>query len=105
MPGIKYSVDMKAKAVRLVREHSGDYPSEWAAIGAVAQRLGIGSAETLRKWMRQAEVDDGKKPGTSTAEAAEIRELRRKNRELEQTIAILTEATRFFAREADPLRR
>src|SRR5271169_502214 len=105
MPGTKYSVDMKAKAVRLVREHSGDYPSEWAAIGAVAQRLGIGSAETLRKWVRQAEVDDGKKPGTTAAEAAEIRELRRKNRELEQTIAILTEATRFFAREADPLRR
>jgi transposase len=61
--------------------------------------------ETLRKWVRQAEIDDGKKPGTSTAESAELRELRRKNRELEQTIAILTEATRFFAREADPLRR
>jgi transposase len=55
--------------------------------------------------VRQAEIDDGKKPGTSTAESAELRELRRKNRELEQTIAILTEATRFFAREADPLRR
>jgi transposase len=95
---------MKAKAVRLVREHSGDYPSEWAAIGAVAQRLGIGSAETLRKWVRQAEVDDGKAPGTTTAESQELRELRRKNRELEQ-MAILTEATRFFAREADPLRR
>jgi transposase len=96
---------MKAKAVRLVREHSGDYPSEWAAIGAVAQRLGIGSAETLHKWVRQAEVDDGKAPGTTTAESQELRELRQKNRELEQTIAILTEATRFFAREADPLRR
>jgi transposase len=95
---------MKAKAVRLVGEHSGDYPSEWAAIGAVAQRLGIGSAETLRKWVRQAEVDDGKAPGTTTAESQELRELRRKNRELEQ-MAILTEATRFFAREADPLRR
>ena len=105
MPGTKYSVDMKAKAVCLVREHSGDYPSEWAAIGAVAQRLGIGSAETLRKWVRRAEVDAGKKAGTSTGESQEIRELRRKNRELEQTIAILTEATRFFAREADPLRR
>ena len=105
MPGTKYSTEMKAKAVRLVREHSGDYPSEWAAIGEVAKRLGIGSAETLRKWVRQAEIDDGKKPGTSTAESAELRELRRKNRELEQTIAILTEATRFFAREADPLRR
>ncbi len=105
MPGTKYSTEMKAKAVRLVREHSGDYPSEWAAIGEVARRLGIGSSETLRKWVRQAEVDEGSKPGTSTAESQELRELRRKNRELEQTIAILTEATRFFAREADPLRR
>lgn len=105
MPGMKYSAELRGKAVRLVREHRGDYPSEWAAIGSVAQRLGIGSSETLRKWVRQAEVDEGKKPGTSTAESQELRELRRKNRELEQTIAILTEATRFFAREADPLRR
>ena len=105
MPGTKYSAEMKAKAVRLVREHSGDYPSEWAAIGEVARRLGIGSSETLRKWVRQAEVDAGTKPGMSTAESQEMRELRRKNRELEQTISILTEATRFFAREADPLRR
>jgi transposase len=105
MPGTKYSVEMRAKAVRLVREHAGDYPSEWAAIGEVAKRLGIGSAETLRKWLRQAEIDEGKVAGRTTAESAELRELRRKNRELEQTIAILTEATRFFAREADPLRR
>jgi len=61
--------------------------------------------ETLRKWLRQAEVDEGAKPGVSTAEAAEMRALRRKVSELERTIAILTEATRFFAREADPLRR
>ena len=105
MPGMKYNAELKAKAVRLVREHSGDYPSEWAAIGAVAQRLGIGSAETVRKWVRQAEVDAGEKGGRTTGESQEIRELRRKNRELEQTIAILTEATRFFAREADPLPR
>ena len=100
-----YSAETKAKAIRLVREHAGDYPSEWAAIGAVAQRLGIGSSETLRKWLRQAEVDEGSKPGLSTAEAAEIRALKRKVSELERTIQILTEATRFFAREADPLRR
>jgi transposase len=62
---------MRAKAVRRVREHPGDYPSEWAAIGEIARRLGIGSAETLRKWVRQAEIDDGKKPGTGTAESAE----------------------------------
>lgn len=105
MPGMRYSKDLQAKAVRLVREHAGDYPSEWAAISEIAKRLGVGSAETLRKWLRQADVDDGKAAGRSTSESAELRELRRKNRELEQTVAILTEATRFFAREAGPLRR
>jgi transposase len=100
-----YSAETKAKAVRLVREHAGDYPSEWAAISSVAARLQVGSAETLRKWLRQAEVDEGARAGTSTAEAAEVRALKRKVSELERTISILTEATRFFAREADPLRR
>ncbi len=99
-----YSAETRAKAMRLVREHAGDYPSQWAAITAVAGRLGM-SAETLRKWLRQAEVDQGQAPGVTTAEAAEVRALRRKVSELERTIAILTEATRFFAREADPLRR
>ena len=63
------------------------------------------SAETLRKWVRQAETDEGSRPGLTTAEAAEVRALKRKVSELERTIVILTEATRFFAREADPLRR
>jgi transposase len=100
----KYDASTRAKAIRLVREHAGDYPTEWAAITAVSGRLGM-SAETLRKWIRQAEVDAGEKPGTTTQESAEIRELRRKNRELEQTIEILKAATTFFARECDPLRR
>jgi len=99
-----YGAEMRARAIRLVREHAGDYASEYAAITAVAQRLGM-SAETLRKWLRQAETDEGKRPGLTTAEAAQIRALKRKVSELERTIEILTEATRFFAREADPLRR
>ena len=84
MPGTRYDASTKAKAIRLVREHAGDYPTQWAAITAVSARLGM-SAETLRKWIRQAEVDEGTAPGVTSAEAAEIRELRRKNRELEQT--------------------
>src|SRR5436309_2414683 len=81
----RYDQDTRAKAIRLVRDHAGDYATEWAAITAVSGRLGM-SAETLRKWIRQAEVDEGKAPGVSSSESAEIRELRRKNRELEQTI-------------------
>lgn len=100
----KYDKDARARAVRLVREHAGDYPTEWAAITAVSSRLGM-SSETLRKWVRQAEVDEGSSPGVTSSESAELRELRRKNRELEQTIEILKAATSFFARECDPLRR
>jgi transposase len=94
----------KEKAVRLVIEHRGDYSSEWAAITTVAGRLGM-SAETLRKWLRQSRVDAGQESGVTTEQAAEIRELKRKNAELEQTVAILKAATTFFARESDPRRR
>jgi transposase len=101
---IRYDENTKARAVRLVREHRNDYGSEWAAMRAIAGRLGM-SAETLRKWVRQAEVDSGEAAGTSSQEKQELRELRRKNRELEATIEILRAATSFFARECDPLHR
>lgn len=71
---------------------------------ATSARLGM-TAETLRKWVRQAEIDAGEVAGVTSGEAREIREFRRKNRELEQTIEILKAATHFFARECDPLRR
>ena len=100
---VKYNQDTRARAIRLVAEHAGEYESEYAAISAVAGRLGM-SAETLRKWIRRAEVDEGKAPGVTSSESAEIRDLRRKNRELEQTIEILRAASAFFAREHDPLR-
>ena len=99
----KYEASTKAKAIRLVREHAGEYPTEYAAITAVAGRLGM-SAGTLRKWIRRAEVDEGRAAGVTSSESAEIRELRRKNRELEQTLDILRAASAFFAREHDPLR-
>jgi transposase len=97
----RYDASTKARAIRLVREHGGDYPTEYAAITAVAGRLGM-SAETVRKWIRQAEVDAGEVPGVTTAESKEIRDLKRKVRELEDTIEILKAAASFFARECDP---
>jgi transposase len=103
MPG-RYDASTKAKAVRLVREHAGDYPTEWAAITAVSGRLGM-SAETLRKWIRQAGADEGKAPGVTSAESAGIRDLRRENRELGQTAEILKAAAGFFARGCDPRQR
>jgi transposase len=100
----KYDLELKAKAVRLVREHRDEYETEWAAIRAVSSRLGM-SAETLRKWVRQAEVDEGQAAGMTTRESQELRELRKKNRELEETIEILKAATSFFVRASDPRRR
>ena len=100
----KYDPETRAKAVRLVLDHRDDYPSEWAAITAVAKRLGM-TAETLRSWIRQQQVDDGKRDGVSSEAAAEIRALRRRNAELEQTIEILKAATSFFVRESDPRSR
>jgi transposase len=100
----RYDENTKAKAVRLVREHRDDYETEWAAMRAISSRLGM-SAETLRKWVRQDEVDHGEAVGVPTETARELRELRRKNRELEATIEILKAATTFFARECDPLHR
>ncbi len=101
---VKYDQEAKAKAIRLVREHADEYPSEYAAITAVAKRLGM-TPETLRKWVRQAGMDEGQAPGVSSEAAREIRELRRKNRELEQAVEILKAATSSFAREHDPLHR
>ena len=101
---VRYDQETRAKAIRLVREHAGDYPSEYAAITAVARRLEM-TAETLRRWIRQAGIDEGQASGVSSEAAREIRELRRKNRGLEQTIEILKAATSFFAREHDPLHR
>jgi transposase len=97
----KYDEQTRAKAVRLVTEHVQDYESEWAAITAVAGRLGM-TTETLRRWVRQAEVDAGKTDGVTSQMARENRELKRKNAELERTIEILKAATSFFARESDP---
>jgi transposase len=83
----------------MVAEIRPNYETEWAAIGAVAAKLGIGSSETVRKWVRQAEVDGGQRPGAMTEESAEIRRLRAEVRELRRANEILKAASAFFAAE------
>jgi transposase len=85
----------------MVAEVKADYPSEWAAIGAVAQQLGIGSSETLRKWIRQGEVDVGARAGVTSEESAEIKRLKRELAELRRANEILKAASVFFAAELD----
>jgi transposase-like protein len=80
-------------------------PAGGDQLGGVAAADRQRGDAALRKWLRQAEVDEGKAAGVPTAEAAEVRALKRKVSELERTISILTEATWVFALEADPLRR
>jgi transposase len=85
----------------MVAEVRPDYPSDWPAIVAVAGKLGIGSAETLRKWVRQAEVDAGQRPGATSEDSAEIKRLKRENAELRRANEILKAASVFFAAELD----
>jgi transposase len=102
----QYPKDVRDRAVRLVLEHCEQYETEYEAIKSIAVKLGIGLAETLRKWVRQAEIDSGKRPGTTIEESAEIRRLRRDNAELRRANEILKAASAFFAAEIDrPLQR
>lgn len=102
MSGVKpYPQELRERAVRMVAEVRPNYGSEWAAITAVAQRLGIGTAETLRTWWRRAQVDAGQRPGVTSEESAELKRLRRENAELRRANEILKAASTFFAAELD----
>ena len=96
-----YPPEVRERATRMVFEHRHEYESQWAAITSIAEKFGM-TAETLRSWVRQAEIDDGRRPGTTTAEAERIKELERENRELRRANEILKAASAFFARELDP---
>lgn len=97
----RYPAELRERAVRMFHEVKVQHESEWAAMGAVAELLGVGTAETLRKWVRQAEIDDGLRPGTTTVESAEVKRLKRENAELKRANAILKAASAFFAAEID----
>ena len=97
----KYPRELRERSVRMVMESKADYPSEFEAIRSIAGKLGIGSPETLRKWVRQAEVDGGVRVGRTTEEIAEIRSLKREVAELRRANEILKAASAFFAAELD----
>jgi transposase len=104
MPGDthrRYPPELKERAVRMVAEITGEQGSEWAAITRVAELLGVGTPETVRKWVRQAQVDAGARPGTTTEESAEVRRLKREVAELRRANSILKAASAFFAAELD----
>ena len=92
----KYSPEVRERAVRLVLEQQGEHPSQWAAIGSIASKMGC-TAETLRKWLRQAERDSGQRAGLTSAEREQLKALERENRELKRANEILRKAAAFFA--------
>jgi transposase-like protein len=92
----KFSPEVRERAVRLVQEHRGEYPSLWAAIESIAPKIGC-VPQTLLEWVKRTEVDAGTRPGTTTAEAQRIKDLERENKELRRANDILRTASAFFA--------
>ena len=92
----KYSPEVRERAVRMVFEHQGEYESQWAAMASIAEKIGC-TAESLRKWVRQAERDQGRKPGLTTDERERLKVLERENKELRRANEILRKASAFFA--------
>ena len=92
----RYSPELKDRAVRRVQEQAAEHPSQWAAMEAIAPKLGC-SSETLRKWVRQTERDAGQRPGLTTEERERLKALERENRELKRANEILRKAAAFFA--------
>ncbi|MFJ5851319.1 IS3 family transposase [Streptomyces sp. NPDC092903] len=97
-----YPLELRKRAVRMVAEVRGDYPNESAALRAVAQKLGIGSAETLRNWVKREEIDSGQRPGTTSEESAAMKALKRENAELRRANDILKAAAFFLRGRARP---
>lgn len=96
----KYPDELRDRAVRMVLEHGHEYGSQWEAICSVSDKLGP-KPETVRLWVRQAERDQGRRPGATTEELAELKRLKRENAELRRANDILKAAATFFGAELD----
>ena len=92
----KYSPELRERAVRMVFDHAGEYPSQWAAIRSVGEKLGC-STEALRRWVRQSEREGGQRAGLTTDERARLKTLEREVVELKRANEILRKASAFFA--------
>lgn len=97
----RYPPEIRERAVRLVFEHEHEYPSQWKAICSIANKSNL-NRETLRTWVRQAERDEGRRPGLTTDERQRLHDLEREVKELRRANEILKTASAFFARELDP---
>ncbi len=94
---VRYPQELRERAVRLVAESRPDHATEWEAMLSVAQKLGISSTETVRKWVRKADVDADARPGVTSEGSVESRRLRAANRDLRPANEILKAAAGFFA--------
>jgi transposase len=92
----KYSPEFRERAVRMVFERQGEHKTQWAAIVSIASKIGC-TGETLRKWVRQAERDQGQRDGLSSSERDRLKQLEREVRELKRANEILRKAAAFFA--------
>jgi len=92
----RYSQEVRERAVRLVFEHQGEHASQWAAIGSIASKIGC-TPETLRKWVRRAERDQGLRSGMTSTDREQLKALERENRELKRANEILRKASAYFA--------
>lgn len=95
-PRPPYPAEVRERAVRMVFDHQGEYPSQWKAIESIAAKLDI-NHETLRIWVRRAETDIGQRPGLTTDERARMKQLEKENAELRRANEILKAASAFFA--------